>query len=311
MSTLGYRSDFLGEDKVFELPTISFEHQGDIVFPDGATEEDGPELKYLNYSVVMNQSTRQDFFSAANADFKKNNGKGRSFRLDGRLEQGEQLGNIYYKDLDGVTNPYDRGHLTRRDAISWGDTKKLANKASRDSCFFPNVTLQHANFNQDEWHALEKAIENTRIDVNDKFNIMCGPVFSPTDRFIMPTPSLEPGRIPAAFWKLIAYVGEASKDLEVSAFLVFQDDESILKKKQVLGNNQIDPFVVYQSSTTLIEELTGLEFPEVAFDNNPMLFYERRLDEHAAVPVEEVVNTPELIQVSTEMGETCGIRFFS
>ncbi len=147
--------------------------------------------------------------------------------------------------------------------------------------------------------------------MNDKFNIMCGPVFSPTDRFIMPTPSLEPGRIPAAFWKLIAYVGEASKDLEVSAFLVFQDDESILKKKQVLGNNQIDPFVVYQSSTTLIEELTGLEFPEVAFDNNPMLFYERRLDEHAAVPVEEVVNTPELIQVSTEMGETCGIRFFS
>ncbi len=96
----------------------------------------------------MNQSTRQAFFSAANADFKKNNGKGRSFRLDGRLEQGEQLGNIYYKDLDGVTNPYDRGHLTRRDAISWGDTKKLANKASRDSCFFPNVTLQHANFNQ-------------------------------------------------------------------------------------------------------------------------------------------------------------------
>ena len=61
MSTLGYRSDFLGEDKIFELPTISYEHQGDIVFPDGATEEDGPELKYLNYSVVMNQSTRQCF----------------------------------------------------------------------------------------------------------------------------------------------------------------------------------------------------------------------------------------------------------
>ena len=47
MSTLGYRSDFLGENRVFELPTISFEHQGDIVCPDGATEEDGPELKYL------------------------------------------------------------------------------------------------------------------------------------------------------------------------------------------------------------------------------------------------------------------------
>ena len=119
---------------------------------------------------------------------------------------------------------------------------------------------------------------------------------------------LEPGRIPAAFWKLIAYVGEASKRLEVSAFLVFQDDESILKRRQVLGNNQVDPFVIYQSSTTLIEQLTGIEFPEVAFDNNPMLFFERR-DE--AVEFEEIVNTPELIEVSTPKGESCGIRFLS
>ena len=49
MSTIGYRSDFLGAGMTFELPTISFEHHGDIVFPDGATAAHGPELKYLNY----------------------------------------------------------------------------------------------------------------------------------------------------------------------------------------------------------------------------------------------------------------------
>ena len=103
MSTLGYRSNFLGEDKVFELPTISFEHQGDIVFPDGVSEEDGPELKYLNYSVVMNQSTRQAFFSAANADFKRNVGEGRSFRLDGRL--GDEEGQTQAK-LAGRSEPH-------------------------------------------------------------------------------------------------------------------------------------------------------------------------------------------------------------
>ena len=31
------------------------------------------------------------------------------------------------------------------------------------------------NFNQDEWHALERAIENTNKDADDKFNIFTGP----------------------------------------------------------------------------------------------------------------------------------------
>lgn len=300
MEPLGYRTNFLGDKFTFDFPTISFEHASHIVVPD---EGEGPQLHYPNYSVVMNSMTRQAFYSAANADFSKNTGEGRNFRIDGRIEETLQLDNIYYKDLGGVENPYDRGHLTRRDAVSWGPTKKQANKASRDSCFYPNVVLQHKNFNRDEWYALEKAIEFNKTDADNRFYILCGPVFSEVDRFVIPNCSLEPGRVPSAFWKMIAYIGKESGELQINAFLVFQDNESMLSMGQVLGNNSLDPFKIYQSSSTLIEQLTGLEFPEIAFDNNPMFFFESDATRSARI------TTPQLHEVSTAHGADCGICF--
>lgn len=301
MSTNGYQPDYLGNELTFDLPVITFEHDASIVRSENL--RDSQILDYPNYSVVMNSMTRQAFFSAGNADFSRNTGEGRNFRLDRRIEDDLQLDNIYYKDLDGVENPYDRGHLTRRDAISWGDTRRLANKASRDSCFYPNVVLQHKNFNRDEWHALEKAIETTNMDEDNRFNVLCGPVFTNMDRFITPLEFLEPGRIPSAFWKVIAYKGRSSGRLEVNAFLVFQDDESTRAMRQVLGNNSVDPFAIYQSSTTLIEQLTGLEFPEVAFDANPMIFFESDETRRARIA------TPQLREVGTAKGADCGILY--
>jgi len=301
----GYNPEYLGQDFKFDLPIITPEKESDIVIPPG---RDTPVLDYLNYSVIMNQETRQAFFSSANADFSNNTGSGRNFRVDSRLldkETGEnfQLDNIYYKDLNGVENPYDRGHIIRRDAISWGESKKAANKASRDSCYFTNVSLQHKNFNQDEWRALEDAIENNNRDQSNRVNIFSGPIFSDRDRFITPTRSLQPGRVPAAFWKVIAYVGKDSGKLEVNAFIVNQDKESIKRLKQVFGKKGLFPFKMYQSSTTLIERLTGLEFPDVAFDNNPLFFFES--DETVA----RGIASPQLIEVSTKNGADCGICF--
>jgi len=166
------------------------------------------------------------------------------------------LDDLYYKNLHDVENPYDRGHLAQLDANSWGATKQLANKTSRDSCFYPNVTLQHKNFNQDEWPALEKAIAHTNMDAGNRFNILCGPVCSGIDRFVTPTIALEPERVPSAFWKVIAYIGKESGELQVNTVLVFQDDESMSRMGQVLDNNTIDHFKLYQSPTTLIELLT-------------------------------------------------------
>ncbi|ACK67275.1 DNA/RNA non-specific endonuclease [Rippkaea orientalis PCC 8801] len=268
---VGYQPDFLGADQIVDLPRVSPEQTGNIVRSEQLRE--GFILDYPNYSVVMNGETRQAFFSAANADFRNNNGEGRSFRIDSRIDVDFQLDDIYYRNLDGIENPYDRGHLTRRAAVAWGETQKQANDASRDSCYFPNVSLQHRNFNQDEWNALERAVETNETDLNDKFNIFVGPIFTPMDRFLQPTPRLEPARIPSAFWKIIAYIGRESQQLETKAFIVFQDDMAIQGMNQVLNNPQLDPFSIYQSSTTLIEQLTGLEFPEVLFERNPLFFF--------------------------------------
>ncbi len=301
MAKVGYQPDYLGKQHNFDLPTITFEHASDVVTSDELRE--GQLLDYPNYSVVMSRAKRQAFFSAGNADFSKNDGKGRNFRVDGRIDKILQLDNMYYKKLDGIDNPYDRGHLMRRDAISWGATQKLANKASKDSCFYPNVSPQHMNFNQDEWRALEHAIEITNMDEDNRFNIFVGPVFTELDRFITPRSSMEPARVPSAFWKIIVYIGKSSQNLEANAFLVWQDDESLKAKKQVFGNNQINPFKIYQCSTTLIEELTGIEFHEIAFRTNPMFFFESDLTRS------QNIETPQLNEVSTAKGADCGIIF--
>lgn len=297
---MGYRNDFLGADFIFDLPRITEEHQSNIVYPIQGGE---PVLSYPNFSLVMNKQTRQAFYSAANADFNRNHGEGRRFRVDRRIKEKYQLDNIYCKDLEGIENPYDRGHLTRRDAISWGETPREANKASKDSCYFTNVSLQHKNFNQDEWGALEKAIEHNTSDLDNRFNILCGPIFNGIDRMVRPYSHMEPGLVPSAYWKLITYIGKDSGALETNAFIVFQDDQAIQAMGQVKGNKNIEPFKQYQTSTTLIEQLTGLEFPDVAFDSNPMFFFE------SAETQRRQITTPQLHNVSTSKGQDCGICF--
>lgn len=291
MENLGYKPNFLGDDKIVELPTVSPQQLGNIVTNDSL--RDGIILDYLNYSVVMNKQTRLALYSAGNADFKNNTGKGRNFRTDSRINFSEQLGNIYYKDLDGVENPYDRGHLIRRNAVAWGRSRKLANDASKDSCYFTNISLQHKNFNQDEWNALEIAIEQLNTDLDNKFNIFTGPIFTPMDRFIIPTPELEPARIPSGFWKIISYIGKDSSEVESEAFIVWQDDMAISAMNQIRGNREINPFEIYQTSTTMIENLTGLIFPFILFDSNPMFFFESETTH------EREITTPQLNRITS------------
>lgn len=301
MDNIGYQTDFLGSEHSVDLPIISFEHESDVVTSEDLRE--GRILDYPNYSVVMSRSKRQAFYSAGNADFENNVGQGKSNKKDGRIDKKFQLGNIYYKNLPSGDNPYDKGHLTRRDAISWGGTEMLADKASKYSWYYTNLSPQHMNFNRDEWHALEKAIETSNMDSDNRFNIFVGPVFTDLDRFITPDESLEPARVPSAFWKVIVYIGKDTNDLEVNAFFVWQDDESIQAMKQVLGNNEINPFNIYQSPTSIIEDMTGIEFHEIVFARNPMFRFESDITRSRNIV------TPQLNEVSTARGPDCGIIF--
>ncbi len=295
-SQTGYRNDFLGEDFVMPLPTFNDDLHQDVLRK--PVLDNNYLIHHPNYSVVMSKKNRQAIFSAANADFARRglfNGKGRDFRPDPDLDASEELGKEYYKN-----NRYDKGHITKRHAVAWGKTKAEANKASKDSCFFSNVSLQDHEFHHEEWGRIENAITKTRHDLDDRFNIITGPVHTSEDKLVRPdSGSGEPANAPSGFWKIISYIGAVSGEVEVNAFISFQNALGAESVRNVVEGRTIEALKVYQTSTTLIKRLTGLKFEDVYRDNNPMLFFDDRL--HAGEAADDL-NRPQLEAITNGRG---------
>ena len=105
----------------------------------------GTELKYYNYSVVMNAKRRLAFVSAVNldgqAEFQFAREGGDRWFFDPRIDKKVQIGNELY-----ANNPYDRGHLTRRNDAAWSSptttpsTSPTARPSTRSSTRAPRPT---------------------------------------------------------------------------------------------------------------------------------------------------------------------------
>ncbi|MFN9292903.1 MAG: DNA/RNA non-specific endonuclease, partial [Planctomyces sp.] len=112
----GYQPEFPGGSVRVPLPKVAGDRFGKpLKLRDGTTE-----IKYWNYSVVMNQDRRMAYFSAAN--IRTTEGKGTrdsgDFIEDERVREVDpnvQLTESFYKN-----NNFDQGHLTRRDDLQWG-----------------------------------------------------------------------------------------------------------------------------------------------------------------------------------------------
>lgn len=100
--------------------------------------------RYINYSLATSTARRQPIVVAANIDQTKivSGIKRGSWRTDQRIGK-FQLDNAYYRN-----NDWDRGHLARRSAMAWGDSRGQAQAASDDTMVYTNAALQHSNFNQ-------------------------------------------------------------------------------------------------------------------------------------------------------------------
>jgi len=261
----GYDPLFLGNDLVVPMPEISLELKDDVV----QREElrNGSIADYIHYSVVMGKTNRQAFFSAANLyqdEFRQV--KGRKWFLDPRIGSENQVGPEAY-----TRNEWDRGHLTRRTAITWGDSSYVAKRASNDSCSYANASFQHENFNQDEWRVPEKIVSHFDRDSNNRLCIFTGPIFTDADRWYTRHGIKNPVRIPSGFWKVIVYLGKTSEKLECQAYAMYQDAKFKADKR---GQHEID-HRNYQVTITEIERLTGLEFAEDLFNANPLYYYPR------------------------------------
>ena len=247
----GYKIDFLGSGFKIKLPEPGLALRSDVLQPPGLPEGE-VVVPYINYSLLMSRSTKQALYSAANIDLtkmKKVSGrKGRNWFVDRRVGAENQIPNYPY-----VGTLWDRGHLTRRTAVTWGKDDNFATKASNDSCAYTNACMQHKNFNEDDWRIIELLI-STFKDA-DKLNVITGPIFTRADRFYAREFEDFPVRIPSAFWKILSYVGSDQK-LKSQAYIFFQDLPSIRNPKGRARLRLKD----MQVTTTEVSFWTGLEF---------------------------------------------------
>ncbi len=284
----GYDPEFLGH--TVPLPDFSPSLQGFVL--------EQPELmngvlaNYHNYTVAMHRQLRTPLFAALNIDQDKLKHVQRSdnWRIDTRIGAENQLNNDYY-----VSNPWDRGHLARRSSAAWGNSGREAKHASDDTFFYSNACLQHENFNQDEWLALEDWVLDLTLDSTNKISVISGPIFGDFARSI--TPQGRPtALIPSGFFKVVLYSNQQN-ELDVRAFIMMQDEEALRDKR----GKHLFNFQRYQVSITEIEEKTGLIFPADVPDHNPLFFNE---NEDATANL-NVRSFPERIEVDAP-GELVG-----
>jgi endonuclease G len=263
----GYNSNFLGNGKLaVPLPKLTSKAQLAAALKEKKGGKSVPlELKYYNYSVVMNAKRRLAFFSAVNVDgsLRRSTGKreGDRWFFDNRKKGIEtaQLGDDFYKGRmieEARKTPFDRGHLVRRLDATWGETEATAKRNGDDTFHFTNCTPQHFIFNQDSTRTLWGGIEDfvlARIEnAKQRACILNGPVFREDDEKYERTGI----RIPRQFWKLVVVLKDGK--LAASAFLLSQ--ESLLTEEEALRPMSEDRAQALQITIAQLARTTGLDF---------------------------------------------------
>ncbi|CAM2009103.1 DNA/RNA non-specific endonuclease [Acanthopleuribacter pedis] len=283
----GYDVNFL-DGYPIPLPTFSTELDLEILRNQGDLRDD-MIADYIHYSVVMNQheNKRSLVFSALNINqnHARSTDRTNRWKIDRRIGSENQLNNDYYHD-----NPWDRGHMAMRNNTSHGATLQEAQRASDETFYFSNCCLQHKNLNQDEWLSLEEWVGKLELDADGRITVFSGPFYGRHDRTIRPS-GRTTALIPAGFWKLIAFKNKTEGNLEVRAFVMHQDEETLFDRRgRRRYTNQS-----YQVTTTEIEILTGLQFIDILYEANPLYFSEP--DESTRTDT-NVGDTPEANEVS-------------
>ncbi|MEV4620540.1 DNA/RNA non-specific endonuclease [Asanoa sp. NPDC049573] len=239
----GFDGEFLGAD----LPLPGLADGVAVAVGPGAT--DGI-LRYHHFSVVMNPARRLAIFSAANVDGRRRFSEVRHadrWIVDPRMPDAQSGNGLY------TANDLDRGHLTRRADMLWGDTAGEASAAVADTFHYTNCAPQHRDFNQNDttWQGLEDYILVTVGDHRLRANVYTGPILDPDD------PPYRGVLIPRAFWKVVA-VATADR-VHATAYLIEQTD-----LLDALGRAAEEPplgaFRTYQTSVRHIESRTGVRF---------------------------------------------------
>lgn len=278
----GYDENFL--QTPVPLPGFSMRLEGHVFRHDGL--RDGVYRDYLNYSLAMHQSYRAPIFAALNIDQAALRVVSRSgWNVDTLYGDDFQLNNDYYK-----YNRWDRGHIARRASAAHGASNRDAKAASDSTMFYTNACLQFDSFNQDEWLDLENWVKDLQEDEDGRITVFSGPIYGEEPVFVVPD-HRQPAEVPAAFFKVVCFTNKAG-EFEVRAFNVPQDEASMADWQ---GRNRVNR-QTYQTTVAEIEHLTGISFPPVLGEHNPLLFHDTPANRAAGAPL-NVREFPENIPV--------------
>ncbi len=174
----GFNHEFLGVEKV-SFPTLGSRHKNDIAPIDGS---DKSILHYINYSAILSKSRKFPFFTASNIDgelFKKAS-RAKSWKKDERAKSYQWGQELYSAEK----SDFDKGHMTKREDVQWGETIGLAQLAA-DSTFYYVVqcSSSYIDLNQEIWKSLEDYILHTETTKKKpgKYVVFTGPVLSEND----------------------------------------------------------------------------------------------------------------------------------
>ena len=247
----GYRENFLGTgERLVPLPSLG--EWSDDVAP--VSDDTDGILKYRHFSVVQSKSRRLPLFTAVNIDGEQSFKLKREgdWRLDGRIDEGDQVGNELYK-----SNPLDRGHMVRRRDPGWGATKAEAEEGEMDTFHYTNSVPQHEDLNQIDWVGLEDYILEAAETEGFKVSVFTGPVLREEDRFLKTQPGAEDVQIPEEFWKIAVMVNSSTGTLSATGYVLSQGRmiRNLLEAEFIFGE-----YKTYQVQIKLIEQETGLDF---------------------------------------------------
>lgn len=229
----GYDAEFLG----IPVPMPTPRRIEDCArLADGSTE-----LKYYNFSVVMNARRRLALFAASNVDARpaaKEPEPGHRYTRAGLTGLGEGDVEKWYTDprIRGIEQlpdrfftkdrqAFDKGHIVRREDVAWGTSFAQVRRANGDTYFVTNCSPQTAGFNRsnrtDNWGALEDLV--LKQAKSERYCVFAGPVLSDSDPEFSGVDDLGAARvrIPQKYWKVV--VARDGDALKTFAFVIRHD----------------------------------------------------------------------------------------
>jgi endonuclease G len=263
----GYNPFFIGNKKLkVGLPVVGASHIDDVV---SIREKTTSVIDYINYSLVLSSSRKFPYFTASNVNgslFKKAP-RDDNWRKDARLKSAQWGSELY----SAKKSDFDKGHMTKREDVQWGNTPGIARAAADSTFYYSNAVPQHAKLNQKIWKSLEDYILNNETTANKlKVCVFTGPVLSNSDPdFVTPIHG-ETVKIPVLFWKVVVFP-KSDGNLYRVGFMMSQN--RLLRENGIVEEHergideanlfmQFDDAATYQVNISLIETLTGLELPK-------------------------------------------------